>query len=250
MSPCSEHPEFILPKDRNSKIWRFMDLAKFLYAIQNRCLCFSSAKVVAENFDEYEGKYPKETWEAYMRDHERLKQLLGIKNEDYKIPSKMDMRKALYMMMITTTYLNCWHKNEVDTPFMWSLYTDRKLGIAIQSTVERLCDSFEYTDYEVFIGCMQYGEKIIQTKSIFTPFLYKRIQFKEENEIRAIILRTGYKKQIQGIAVPIDIDVLIENVYLLPKTKIYIAKIIENLLSKYGMDTKVKFSTLDEPTPY
>ena len=54
--PFKEHPEFLVPGSADAKIWRYMDLAKFLSLLDQRCLYFSRLDRLSE-FDPFEGYY-------------------------------------------------------------------------------------------------------------------------------------------------------------------------------------------------
>ena len=50
----SEHPSFESPADRDVSIWRYMDLAKFIWILQKKALFFARADQLG---DPYEGHY-------------------------------------------------------------------------------------------------------------------------------------------------------------------------------------------------
>jgi len=242
--------DLVLP-EKESTIWRFMDITKFLSLIQKKALFFSQVKIIAEKYDLHEGKYPIETFEAYKRDGEKLAELFNEKQlADIYYKQKTILRKIMSEEIYEDMYINCWHISELDTNFMWSLYTERKLGIAIKSTVKKLINSFNYED-EVYVGMIKYGVKIIPTKSRFSTLFHKRINYKEENELRAVVCKKWNRKnKLKGILVPVDIRILIEDIYVRPKTPDYVIEIIRNLLLEYDVDKKVKRSSLDVSPPY
>src|SRR4051812_23990948 len=56
-------------------------------------------------------------------------------------------------------YVNCWHVNEGESDAMWKLYLKGSEGIAIRTTVGRLCQSFDPTAPELIqVGRMKYLE--------------------------------------------------------------------------------------------
>jgi len=243
--------DLILP-EKESVIWRFMDIIKLLSLVQKKALYFSQVRKIAEKYDSHEGKYPRETFEAYRRNGEQLAKLFNAKEmADTHYRSKKTLRKLMSEDIYDDMYINCWHTSEIETNFMWSLYTERNLGIAIKSTVERLINSLKGYEDEIYFGMIKYGEKIVPTKSHFSALIHKRINFKEENELRAIIWKK-WNREIKsiGINVPSDINILIESIYVRPKTPDYLIEIIKDLLSIYKIDKEVNRSSLDVPPPY
>ena len=58
-----------------------------------------------------------------------------ILNPKYR---ESDLRKLGNRFLV-----NSWHMNEYESAVMWDIYSTRDFGIAIQSTIKRLCDSLE-----------------------------------------------------------------------------------------------------------
>ena len=105
----------------------------------------------------------------------------------------------------------------------------------------------EYVDYETFR---------IPEDSL-TPYFYKRISFKYETEFRAVIQRDR-EKRIKadklsfnnGIYVPVDIDKLIERVYISPTCPNWQKDVTQSLLDKYGLNRRVRRSKLSQQPEY
>jgi hypothetical protein len=226
------------PRNRNAKIWRYMDLAKFTWMLENKALFFANFKTFD---DPFEGRFPKETnmseyiakqIEASIHDHE--------------------------------TFINCWHMNEAESVAMWKLYSDLELseGVAIQSTYKNLreCLSTPKEKDDIKIGVVKYSN-VAKFKyiSVFHPFIYKRKSFDYEREIRAILfLQNDYDKSKsdnhnpddepkyrKGVPIEIDLNKLIENVYISPKAHECFEKVVKTLLENYEFpDINVIHSTL------
>ncbi len=147
---------------------------------------------------------------------------------------------------------------------MWKLYLSNNEGIAIQSTFQRLLDSLSgYDDYDVFIGKITYidfDKESIPMKNLLSPYLYKRKSFAHEDELRALIWtlqhgkndpsnrETNKYKDTFGLYVLVDLDKLIERVYVAPTAPRWIVEMIESLISKYGLQKQVMQSILaDKP---
>lgn len=73
----------------------------------------------------------------------------------------------------------------------------------------------------------------------------KRLGFEPEREIRAIINKAHEKhKSGVGILAKVDLNELIENVYISPISDDWFKELIENVLRKYNIKFDVKKSEL------
>jgi hypothetical protein len=123
--PYQAHPSFIEPKNGNARLWRYMDLARFLSVLDSRALFFPSVATLAET-DPYEGEpAPAKIRAAQARGAEALR-AFRLNAEVFK----------------HLNFFNCWHMNDGESDAMWKLYIKGSEGIAIQTTVERLKASF------------------------------------------------------------------------------------------------------------
>ena len=105
--------------DLSARIWRYMDLAKFVSMLQNQALYFS---VVAKLGDDMEAASPR-------------------------LPSGADPFQqqsvfGLWSLCRCITFASCWHLAEDESAAMWSIYSGRDQGIAVQSTLKALSIAF------------------------------------------------------------------------------------------------------------
>ena len=151
-------------------------------------------------------------------------------------------------------FINCWHMNEVESMAMWKLYSDINKGIAIQSTYENLdkcLSKYEHAN-DIAIGIVKYTASIDWTHecTLFRPFAHKRKSFEHECELRAILFRrhnidnmlsdTHKSNDIpeDGIQIPVDLNILIDNIYISPKAPNWFEKLVITLLEKYNLGHK------------
>jgi hypothetical protein len=127
------------------KIWRYVDLAKFLHMLATGTLYFPCA--ATELKDPYEGYLPRshiEPERQLMRDY--------IAQEPTRDPGLLRRLETHFLGV------SCWHINEHESEAMWQLYTAMGQGIAIESTKARLegalgndgiiVDQVRYIDFE------------------------------------------------------------------------------------------------------
>lgn len=234
-----EHESFTPPEDKNVKIWRYMDITKFLALIESEALYFPRADKLG---DPFEGSY---TIRA-----------LADRNDGGKNYSKW------YENLKTTVLINCWHMNEHESEAMWKLYLKSNEGIAVQSTYNRLVESLSRDkNYHTQIGVVKYLDYEKDTFTIgntFNAFLIKRKSFEHERELRAItdlsLWNPGTKgadeKVDHGKAIPIHIATLIERVYLAPYCETWVLNLLEEIMNRYSLNLRITQSALTSKPLY
>jgi hypothetical protein len=221
--------------------------------LQNNALYFAKVDVLE---DKFEGTFsdilftPESLKKETLKENVTEEQLIrGYQNlRDSAEFFNKEVRKGVAV--------NCWHINDYPSEHMWQNFTKPKeKGIAIQSTYKRLADSFceDIKDQE-FIGLVKYidFEKQAQNlHSVFDQFVYKKEMFKNERELRVFISRFGQKGNNfdcsdvivgNGIEVPVNVDLLIENVNIYPTVDKRFKELVETTLKKYHVDKLVCIS--------
>ncbi|RFC38984.1 MAG: hypothetical protein DID89_2727548040 [Candidatus Nitrotoga sp. CP45] len=269
--PFNKHPEFIPPDSPDAKIWRYMDLAKFLSLLNQRCLYFSRLDRLSA-YDPFEGYY---THLNLAFDNLRFedmsaewKESSGIKDE--KIFSAIiegnKRSRELVKYHRSVTFVNSWHIKEHESAAMWKVYLSNNEGIAIQSTYQRLVESLaSYNDLEVYVGKIKYidyEKEAIPMDNLLFPFMYKRKSFEYEDELRALIWTPQHGKNdilnpqgnkfsnTLGLTVTVDVTRLIDNIFVAPNAPSWIFEVIRAVTNKFGIDKVVKQSNLTSTPVY
>ena len=241
-----EHPNFN-PINDDTKIWRFMDLAKFCNILEKSSLFF----VKPEKF--------KDPWEGYLpRKH--------IEEASYSnIPEQF--RGALITIAKEHTpkivrenfAVNCWHISESESEAFWRNYSER--GIAIQSTFGKLKEKIKNnTDYNIYIGKVEYKDQdldIVDIGNIFNHILWKRKSFEYENELRAVIWEKenpaandnrNFESE-NGQYINLDLNTLVENIYTTPfENDGWFNTIVCDLIKRYDFNFPcIKSKLMDKP---
>jgi hypothetical protein len=250
------HPEFKKPSD-NAIIWRFMNIEKFLSMLKFNSLYFTQVRELAKIFDAHEGKYNRETLELMKKEDEpyivnRINKFkLNLSRTD-PLPTiehltKPESRAQNSIIDSRRIYANCWYIGESESNLIWESYGKRNLSIGIKSTVKRLCDSLNKSEYTIHLGKVYYDEIPISDNS-YVPFLNKRKFFKDEKELRAIIRKDwgNNHENYYGFNVKVDLNILIETIYVKPKTKSYVNLCLQDIINKYNLDKKVLSSEINE----
>lgn len=236
---------FAVP-DENVTIWRYVDFIKFVDLLENQCLFFARVDKLG---DDFEGSCPKANLRYRLKQYSRL---VGVDIE-------ADDISAFYRLLREFTAVNCWYINEYESAAMWTLYLKSNEGIALRSSYRRLRDSFidqkphkickvHYIDYE----------KDTMSTNLLAAYLHKRKSFEHESELRAIIQvlsRRRFSKRSKrpfdtGIRIQVNLDVLIDKIYVAPQTPDWQFNLVKSLVEKYGLRKEVVYSILDDKPVY
>lgn len=239
-----EHPLFEKPSD-GTKIWRYMDFTKLVDMLDSSTLFFTRSDKFEDPFEGQLSFANKKMRPTVYNGTDVSEEVLGDLDEFYR-------RLRMY------TLINCWHMNEHESAAMWKLYLKSNEGIAIQSTYNRLCDSFCNTESDVYIGkvhYVDYEEEFIPEWNAFSPYVYKRKSFEHEKELRAVIqevpahpvedkLDWSILPRGFGANVNVDLEILIENVYVAPTSPQWVYDLVKSVMKKYGINRDVIKSNL------
>jgi hypothetical protein len=142
--------------------------------------------------------------------------------------------------------INSWHLSDYESAALWQLY-DTEKGIAIQSTIGKLKDSFARTNDMIWIGKVNYidfNRDWMDEWNILEAFVIKRPYFSYEDEIRAITClsddhigkRVFSKLDMEREKKPISRQRSVDPTELTNNGK-YVKVDLENLINKVYLST-------------
>ncbi len=248
-----EHPAFEKPQNENVKIWRYVDFTKFVSLIDKSALFFSRADKLG---DPFEGSYPRQNVQQRATLYKRWLNTLPTQLKEF-FGQKPGAIGEFYKSLRRCIFINSWHENEHESDAMWKLYLKSNEGIAIQSTFSRLRDCFGNETPDIYIGRVRYidySKDVISKDNFFNPFLRKRKSFEHERELRAIVF--AYDKIEDGMpnlpstafhtGMPmlVDLDKLIDRIYLAPTSPKWLYELVKSVTQKYGVKKEVFQSNL------
>lgn len=156
------------------------------------------------------------------------------------------------------TFISCWHENETESEAMWKLYTQKQPeGVAIQTTFGALKQAIN--DPNVQIGRVSYVD---YDETFFTSdsyFWYKRKSFEHEREVRAMVIADDdlrekmvedYKQGAIIVNIPVDLEVLIQNVYVSPYADVWFKDLVADELKQCNLEKQVLYSSLNQQPIY
>lgn len=219
-----------LNEDPNTIIWKYLDLSKFLELLLSRRIFMSRSDKFE---DQYEGTFSEPTFEE-------------IKKIAHNNPKFLEYYKTHRENVV----ISSWHTNEYESFAMWQIFTKNNEGLAIQSTLGRLKEALQAErQFEQYIGevnYIDYKKEHIPFEDTFFPFLFKRKSFQYEKEIR-VLTDVSHKNLTinDGLKIQVDINKLIEKIYIHPKSENWYKKLVIELVHKLGFHFEVEKSDLE-----
>jgi hypothetical protein len=224
------NPNIKLPEDPDTVVWKYLDLSKFLDLLMSRKLFMSRSDKFE---DQYEGTFSEPTFEEMKK--------LSADNPEFLKYYKTHREKVV---------VSSWHINEYESFAMWQIFTGNSEGLAIRSTVNRLQNALgPENNFDQYIGevnYIDYKKEYIPFDDAFFPFLFKRKSFQYEREIRIISDLSTHDVSINdGIKINVDIEQLIEKIYIHPKSENWYKRLVIELLKQLDFDFTIEKSDLE-----
>lgn len=247
------HECFPAPADENLKLWRYMDLSKYLDLIQSRTLYFSRIDRLG---DPFEGSSTTATAEAVRQ------QVLGSGMPPEDLNRLFSNLATVNKMALNENFVSCWHGANYESAAMWKLYSQSVDAVAIQSLYSRLAS--ELPDCAC-MGCVEYldyDSAVISQLNMFTKMMRKRRSFEHEREIRAVIWKRSDRIDGDiskdgrvvfhqtGALVNVDLNAIVEAVYVSPHAPSWFFDVVANVTKTYGLSAQVKQSALSGDPVY
>lgn len=226
-----EHPCFPQPEDRSSIVWRYMPLAKFISLLQSSCIYLARIDLLN---DPHEGSLPSALVMARN---------LGFQKHGSEriLPQVL----ALNQQVRQACYANCWALNPFESEALWRLYTSNDDGVAIKTTYQALVDIVEPDNslYIGKIGYLDYETEWFPLGNLFYPVMHKRRAFAHESEVRIVKMQDEYLSLESppgplGLSVPINLESLIQTIYINPYSQPWYADTVEAVIDKFAPELR------------
>ena len=149
------------------------------------------------------------------------------------------------------TFINCWCLGENESYAMWQIYAAKNEGVAIQSTIEGLRNSFTDKAIDIDISKVKYldfrsRDGINKDKQFnFTEnqkndllnnfYACKSKEYEFEKEVRAIY-RNDKVEDYKELSV--ELSTLIQKVYINPFAEKWFINLVAEILERYGVNGK------------
>lgn len=237
----TEHPEITTPGD-STVIWRYMSIEKYLSLLVTR-------KLFLCRTDKFE-----DPWEAVWP-RQQLQRFLESKSKEDRDAGE-EAKQFLVGHNRSCLFVHCWHANKVESAAMWDLYSSRKSGVAIRTTVGAIKRAIEDDPDDVLIGQVNYidydDEKINVPWMTLAPAFLKRSSFSHENEIRVVkrhyplgeinslgIREVDFSKVKESMSLEVDLGWLLSSVYFSPVMDKWLVESLIDVSKNYGLDERI-----------
>lgn len=226
-----EHPCFPQPTEKSIQAWRYLDIAKFIWLLENKKLYLARLDKLQ---DPHEGTTPKLS--AKIRDDQMRK--WGGDQLAAQLP-------IFYQRIRKSTYVNCWHTGSAESEAMWRLYCPNDSGVAIQTTYKKLVETVD-TDPQCYVGAVKYIDyetQYIPLDNFYYPVMHKRLSFAHEQEVRLVKSLSEYSTENapegpEGIEINWMPETSIEKVFVNPYAPEYYFDVVRSILHHYAPNLK------------
>lgn len=217
--------------DQSIPIWRYMDSSKFALLMCQRKLWFSRADLLG---DDHEGSLP----DSIIHKRESRWSDLRVK-EIIERGSKEGRKDA---------FVSCWSMEAPEVLSMWKIYTPDAKGVAIKSTVGRLATCFIRKPNDLFERLEARIEKVRYIDFVsheasddeVDRFIHKQEAYTYEKEIRVLIsLRPTVERPRIGIGLEVDLDVLIDKIYVSHRLGDGLEQFVGDILRENHIDREI-----------
>lgn len=224
--------------------------------LETRTLFFCTTRSM---IDPYEGRRPRHAvfQEAFSR---------AARCRQVNWTGFLDVAKEYVSMEVSAEHmirheacLSCWHESPHESAAMWELYS-KESGVAIRTTFEKLAEALHDSLPTVFIGRVKYIDyerDLVPGDSLLLPLFHKRKSFEYEQEVRAVTMsEEAYQDGVQhgfqgaqfpGVGVPINVEKLIDRLYLSPTTPEWRRRVVEAVVKRYALECPIEQSSLYGP---
>lgn len=219
------------------KLWRYMDLSKFISLIEKNALWLARADTFR---DKREGRFPDDMRKTTEKAFENF----GSPH-DSPIKDVGDFQEYLQK----NTFISCWHKNFDENMVMWEIYGRDNNALAIQTTVEKIKENVNPTQLRgdsLFLREVIYEkpEQITSILNLDACFFIKRPHFSFENEVRigfnTFSITNPSKNTPYGYYLPVFINGLIEKILIHPDSPEWFLDAINSITNKYKIHAPVE----------
>lgn len=233
MAAITEHPCFNQP-DNDVFVWRYFELDKFIDLLISGQLNFARADQFE---DPYEGCLSLQNYNP-----EIIKHLLSQIPPDnkMKIITQLD---NLPLHAKYTSYISCWHMNNFESMAMWKLYSKTKNSIAIKCRYSKLISVLPKRVYVGLVHYYDYENDILPMNNLFYYVMSKRKEYMYEQEIRAVYSVPEIKNE-KHFKIPVNLNQLIDTVYISPSCSSYFEQVVRDIILKYGYSFQITKSEL------
>jgi hypothetical protein len=261
-----------------TKLWRYLSLDKLIDLLSTEELFFAPLSSFLKA-DPYEGFLPTTGMDALAQiprsktqDIERLipavedhlrregRELSGEQRDTLRrdLQELKTAPRRFFPAIVRCQTVNCWHANDSESEAMWRLYSDRGRAVAVETDIDAFVASIRarHSDHRVHVYPVKYLDFFDQSLRPSdctvegrhtTPFL-KRLSYKHENEVRALICRAVASAresenldfwQPVPVRLPVDVKLMVKRVHVSPYSKEPFGASVTKICDLFGLPAGV-----------
>lgn len=235
---------FLPPAEPDAKVWRYMDFTKFVWMFEQQGVFLSR---IDKLDDPFEGSFSPVNQELrpLVRKHLHLTGSFSVTEIVEKLREWVGA--------------SCWHVSNHESAGMWKLYARTEEAVCIQTTYERLSAILPSDARIGMVRYVDYQKQWIPESNPLAPFMFKRLSFEHEQELRILkplgnlaalqSKRSVPHNQAVGELIPCDLKQLIQAVHVAPNAPAWFEDLVQRVVDRYwGSAIPVKRSRLaDSP---
>jgi hypothetical protein len=254
-------PNLSVPPD-DTPLWRYLDFARFMALLDSATLWFARADTFT---DQYELAVPaadmpaaRSGATALLADRRTrqgivryLAAVTGRPGTELGGLPDSEIGGLLLRFAGRALYVSCWQEDEDESAGMWESFVQGDNGVAVRTTLGALRDVLDAgsANRDVFLGRVEYLDYRAGSWGDFhwfAPAFHKRRIFRQEQEVRAVIVWPNYRDLADGaadfpaaagIAVPVDLTRLIQGIVIAPQASSWLPGLVTSVLHRYGLST-------------
>jgi hypothetical protein len=215
MTPKVTAYDYLEEPKPNSKVWRYMDYSKFIRLISNAELYFVRIDHLT---DKYEGTLSQNIIDDVYNQYNKI--------VDFYEPPEVAKLKALNDISHMKKYdkytlVNCWAQNSDECYALWKIYLGcQPFGVSIQTRFKNLQMAVLDNNISV-VSKKVYYSPVVKAAKMSSVYYRKSKYYKFENEVRLAIFSqwvkfAGEPKFVKGTNIKVDLNKLIEKIYVSP----------------------------------
>lgn len=220
-----------------------MDLAKYISFLHTSSIRLARADTLK---DPYEGLYNEPTIEA-------------MRNITPGTPRPYDEARRFAIRVEEdkqSTFVNCWHWSDEESAAMWDLYSNNDYCISVVSDGPELMRQLPSHVAFTFVKYIDWDTECFEPAAMSqSPYFHKRKEYAHEKEVRVIYMQPLHEQlggpkldqKEMGLLLPVEIQSLIKEVVLAPKTPAWVADMVAALTREFNFELDIRTSTLLDP---
>lgn len=221
----------------DSTVWRYLNFTELMSILERGGVWFSN---ISQFDDPYEGTIPQKN---ISREIDEIARRADVEEDLAKRVHSVVTSGSSYG---TSGFVSCWNLSNNESAALWEQYIEASEGVAIRTSVDQLERAFSESERELTFGEIEYIDYTLEEipPGMMPTLYHKRKSFEHECEFRISFLRGENEDLDGGTYIKVDIDTLIDEIYLAPTAPNWFYDQIERVLDTYGVSCGLEKSDI------